>query len=93
MNVGTRELKNRLSHYLRRVREDGESVYVTDHGKVVAELRPVSPRRTRKSDRQILMDLIAKGELSGGGGNFKNFQPIKLRRRVSISRLVIKGRG
>ncbi len=37
--VGVRELKNRLSEYLRRVAE-GEVVIVTDRGRVVAELRP-----------------------------------------------------
>ena len=37
--IGIRELKNRLSEYLRAVRE-GERVYVTDRGQVVAELRP-----------------------------------------------------
>jgi antitoxin (DNA-binding transcriptional repressor) of toxin-antitoxin stability system len=37
--VGIRELKNRLSHYVRLV-EAGESVLVTDRGTVVAELRP-----------------------------------------------------
>src|ERR1039457_4078418 len=34
--VGVRELKNRLSEYLREVRA-GERVLVTDRGKVVAE--------------------------------------------------------
>jgi antitoxin (DNA-binding transcriptional repressor) of toxin-antitoxin stability system len=38
-SVGIRELKNRLSEYLRAVRR-GEEVLVTDRGKVVAELRP-----------------------------------------------------
>jgi antitoxin (DNA-binding transcriptional repressor) of toxin-antitoxin stability system len=37
--VGIRELKNRLSHYVRLV-EAGETVLVTDRGAVVAELRP-----------------------------------------------------
>ncbi len=37
--VGVRELKNRLSEYLRRVRA-GESVLVTDRGEVVAEFSP-----------------------------------------------------
>lgn len=37
--VGIRELKNKLSHYVRLV-EAGESVLVTDRGTVVAELRP-----------------------------------------------------
>jgi antitoxin (DNA-binding transcriptional repressor) of toxin-antitoxin stability system len=37
--VGVRELKNRLSEYLRRVRS-GEGLLVTDRGEVVAELSP-----------------------------------------------------
>lgn len=37
--VGIRELKNKLSHYVRLV-EAGESVLVTHRGAVVAELRP-----------------------------------------------------
>lgn len=35
--VGIRELKNRLSEHLRRVRQ-GEGVLVSDRGTVVAEL-------------------------------------------------------
>jgi prevent-host-death family protein len=37
--VGVRELKNRLSEYIRQARS-GESVLVTDRGQVVAELTP-----------------------------------------------------
>lgn len=37
--VGIRDLKNRLSEYLRLVRE-GETVLVTDRGRVVAQLAP-----------------------------------------------------
>ena len=37
--IGIRELKSRLSHYVRLV-EAGECVLVTDRGTVVAELRP-----------------------------------------------------
>jgi antitoxin (DNA-binding transcriptional repressor) of toxin-antitoxin stability system len=36
--VGVRELKNRLSEYLRLIKQ-GESVLVTEHGVVIAELR------------------------------------------------------
>jgi antitoxin (DNA-binding transcriptional repressor) of toxin-antitoxin stability system len=43
--VGIRELKNRLSEYLRLVRS-GEEILVTDRGEVVAELRQPSPRVT-----------------------------------------------
>ena len=37
--VGVRELKNRLSEYIRHVRA-GEGVLVTDRGEVVAEIGP-----------------------------------------------------
>ena len=39
--TGIRELKDNLSHYVRRV-EAGERVAVTAHGRVVAELVPPS---------------------------------------------------
>ena len=38
ISVGVRELKNRLSAYLRLVRQ-GEEILVTDRGEAVAELR------------------------------------------------------
>lgn len=41
--VGIRELKDRLSEYLRLVR-NGEEILITDRGDVVAELRLPSPR-------------------------------------------------
>lgn len=40
-SAGIRELKNHLSRYLRRVRA-GEPIAVTEHGRVIAELRPPS---------------------------------------------------
>jgi len=47
-SVGLRELKNRLSEYVREVRS-GEGVLVTDRGEVVAELL----RRGRDSMRAV----------------------------------------
>jgi len=41
VSVGVRELKNRLSEYLRMVRR-GEAILVTDRGEPVAELRQPS---------------------------------------------------
>jgi antitoxin (DNA-binding transcriptional repressor) of toxin-antitoxin stability system len=38
-SVGVKQLKSRLSEYLRLVR-GGETVFVTDRDEVVAELRP-----------------------------------------------------
>lgn len=53
--VGVRELKNRLSEYLREVRR-GESVLVTDRGEVVAEF---SPPRHGAIDPRVPAALLA----------------------------------
>jgi prevent-host-death family protein len=41
MQTGIRELKDNLSHYIRKLRA-GERIAVTAHGRVVAELVPPS---------------------------------------------------
>lgn len=43
--IGIRELKAHASEVLRRVRERGEEIDVTHHGRVVARLVPVPPAR------------------------------------------------
>src|SRR5258706_8812451 len=80
MKVGTRELKNRLSYYLRRVREDDESVYVTDRGEVVAELKAVRRARGEPEKRAALLAMAARGDLTLGTGRFRDFKPIKLKK-------------
>lgn len=45
--IGVRELKERTSEVLRRVRERGEEIDVTHHGRVVARLVPAMPPRPR----------------------------------------------
>jgi prevent-host-death family protein len=42
IRVGTRELRNKFSEYLRRVKK-GETIIVTERGKVVAQLGPARP--------------------------------------------------
>jgi len=46
-SIGVRELKERASQVLRRVRERREEIEVTHHGRVVARLIPVSRERPR----------------------------------------------
>lgn len=92
MKVGTRELKNRLSYYLRRVREGGAPLFVTDRGEVVAEIRPVPRKGKKVSDRDVLVALAAKGELSLGRGRFKDFRPLKPKRGAKPSRYVVEDR-
>lgn len=62
--VAVKELKNRLSHYLREV-ASGEIVLVTDRGKVVAELRRPSST-TRVDDDGSLEPLVSQGLLLMG---------------------------
>lgn len=62
--VGVKELKARLSEYLRAVRA-GEELLVTDRGEVIAEIRPLSrPLASRESAEDVLGGLAREGELS-----------------------------
>jgi len=58
--VGIRELKNRLSEYIRLVRE-GEVVMVTDRGEVVAELRQPVAGEELLQKYPGLADLVRRG--------------------------------
>jgi prevent-host-death family protein len=77
MNVGTKDLKNRLGHYLRKVR-DGEIVRVTERGQVVAEIRGVAAAWA--NEEAALAELESLGLISRGSGRFRAFKPIRLRR-------------
>jgi antitoxin (DNA-binding transcriptional repressor) of toxin-antitoxin stability system len=59
--VGIRELKNRLSEYVRQVRE-GEVIMVTDRGEVVAELRaPEAAGNELLQKYPGLVDMVRRG--------------------------------
>jgi antitoxin (DNA-binding transcriptional repressor) of toxin-antitoxin stability system len=63
--VGVRELKNRLSEYLRLVRS-GESVLVTDRGEVIAEFSPPGHGPADASVPAGLLALARRGLLTLG---------------------------
>jgi len=63
--IGLRELKNRLSHYIRQVRS-GHEIQVTDRGEVVAELVPPRRRATPANGREGLVDLARRGLVTIG---------------------------
>ena len=63
--VAIKELKNRLSHYLRDV-SSGEIVLVTDRGKVVAELRKPTAGARGDAFAEALEPLAAEGLLHLG---------------------------
>lgn len=61
--AGIREVKNKLSEYLRLVAE-GETVLVTDHGRVVAQLAPPPVAGAPAlSDDEALRRLAAGGKV------------------------------
>ncbi|MCL5962097.1 MAG: type II toxin-antitoxin system prevent-host-death family antitoxin [Chloroflexi bacterium] len=76
MKVGVRELKNRLSYYL-DVAKNGEEVTVTDRGKEIAVISPVSHDEVR----QRLLQMVREGSASWNG------------RKPSIPAHPVPGRG
>jgi antitoxin (DNA-binding transcriptional repressor) of toxin-antitoxin stability system len=66
--VGLRDLKNRLSEYVRQVRR-GEEVLVTDRGAVVAELGPPGRAALSGALPAGLVDLATRGLVTIGAPN------------------------
>lgn len=66
MPVGIRELKNHLSEYMRRV-EAGETVQVSVHGRVVAELAPAGRKVSvsRRFDQLVRTGAIRPPQENG----------------------------
>ncbi|MGH7813644.1 MAG: type II toxin-antitoxin system Phd/YefM family antitoxin [Candidatus Binataceae bacterium] len=63
-SVGVKQLKSRLSEYLRLVRS-GETVLVSDRDEVVAELRPARRQPGAGNSLDELLDsLAARGEIT-----------------------------
>jgi prevent-host-death family protein len=85
-SVGLRDLKNRLSEYVRQVRS-GEGVLVTDRGEVVAELLPPGLRVDEPSAPSALVTLARKGQLTLGASNdvavYPKLPPLLKRRRAA----------
>lgn len=78
--VGVRELKNRLSEYIRRVRL-GEGVLVTDRGEVVAELIPPGRGALDPSVPPGLLALAKRGLATLGSPRDATMYPALPRRR------------
>ncbi len=73
-SVGLRELKNRLSEYVRDVRS-GEGVLVTDRGEIVAELIPPGRGAAEGGVPAGLAALARKGQVALGGANEPRLYP------------------
>jgi antitoxin (DNA-binding transcriptional repressor) of toxin-antitoxin stability system len=63
-SVGIKQLKARLSEYVRLVKS-GETVLVTDRDEVVAEIRPARRHSARPDDlSEVLASLADAGEIT-----------------------------
>jgi antitoxin (DNA-binding transcriptional repressor) of toxin-antitoxin stability system len=93
--VGIRELKNRLSEYLRDVQR-GESVLVTDRGEVVAELSQPGRSPSEELLPAGLVSLARRGILTLGTlGDGKVYAALPRSRRAkhSAAQLLDEERG
>ena len=93
--VGVRELKNRLSEYIRQVRS-GEGVLVTDRGQVVAELTPPGHGATDASVPAGLLALARRHLLAIGAPSEDGLYPAlprSRRRKMTAAQLLREERG
>jgi prevent-host-death family protein len=92
MTVGSRELKTRLGTYLGKVKAGG-TIIVTERGRPVAELRPVSSGSTLEAK---LYQLAARGLLTleiREPAPLEEFRPVTLARpELSVSQALIEDR-
>jgi prevent-host-death family protein len=87
MRVGTRELKSKLSEYLRRVKA-GETIIVTERGRTIGQIIPVKPTLDEK-----LRTLVDAGLAEWNGRKLKARKPRAVNRgEKQISDLVSEDR-
>ncbi len=88
--VGARELKTRLGTYLREVQK-GRLLVVTERGRPVAELRPLTVEPDDLEAR--LEQLVREGFLSRAhGAPWKPFRPIRVKSGWSGAKAVAEDR-
>jgi len=87
MRVGIRELKNKLSFYLKRV-EEGERIEVTKRGRVIALLIPTKAKGIDKA----VWSLVEEGLASWSGGKpCGASHPVRARGR-QVSEFIVEDR-
>ena len=85
--VGVRDLKNRLSEYLRRVAA-GERITVTDRGRPVALMTPPHA----PAEHEAIIGMVREGIASWGGGKPRgSARPVRVRGKP-VSQTVLEDR-
>ncbi|MBI3014927.1 MAG: type II toxin-antitoxin system prevent-host-death family antitoxin [Candidatus Tectomicrobia bacterium] len=87
ITVGIRQLRDRLSHYLRRVKA-GERLVITERGKSVAVLSPSAGNATDQRVEAMLREGLA---CWGGGKPRGSPRPARVK-GPSVAQAVIEGR-
>ena len=87
MPVGIRELKNRLSHYLDRVKR-GEHLAVTEHGRIIAYILPSDKSKEYEELIHMVKEDLAVWK---GGKPMGSAKPVKTKGKP-ISKIVIEER-
>jgi len=85
--AGIKDLKNRLSYYLREVKK-GEKILITDRDQIIATILPVE----RGEEDSRLLSLVKEGFASWRGGKpAGSHRPVKIEGRT-VSKIVLEDR-
>ncbi len=84
ISVGIKELKEKLSSYVDKVRH-GEEVVVTDRGKEIALLTPIS------RERGAVKELVESGKVKWAGGKPAGFRGVKSKGKP-LSKTILEAR-
>ena len=87
ISVGIKDLKNRLSHYLREVKK-GEKILITERDQVIATILPVE----RGEEDSRLLSLVKEGFATWKGGKPTGSRhPVKIKGKA-VSEIVLEDR-
>jgi len=87
MRVGIRELKSKLSEYMRRVKS-GQTIVVTKHGKPIGQIVPVKALLEER-----LHAMVTAGLAEWDGEELVPYKPVVINRgKRQVSDLVVEDR-
>jgi prevent-host-death family protein len=85
--AGIKELKNRLSYYLRQVKR-GEKILITERDQVIATILPVE----RGEEHSKLLSLVKEGFATWKGGKpVGSHRPVRIKGKT-VSEIVLEDR-
>ena len=87
LNVGVRELKARLSEYLRRVKA-GQTIVITEHGQMVGRIVPAA-----RSLDDRLQAMLQAGLIAWSGKKLEPMPPVaRVRGKRTVAALLVEDR-